>query len=78
MHDGRFATLREVLNHYNEGIVFSSTLSPLILEADNEVADPTQALGLQLTDVEIDAIIAFLHTLTDEAFLSNPKFSNPF
>ncbi|WP_170356492.1 cytochrome-c peroxidase [Ruegeria lacuscaerulensis] len=78
MHDGRFETLREVLNHYNEGIVLSSTLSPLILEADNEVADPTQALGLQLTEVEIDAIIAFLHTLTDEAFLSNPKFSNPF
>ena len=33
MHDGRFATLEEVLDHYNEGIKLSSTLSPLIAEA---------------------------------------------
>ena len=37
MHDGRFATLEQVLDHYNEGIKTSSTLSPLILEANNIV-----------------------------------------
>ncbi len=78
MHDGRFDTLEEVLAHYNHGIVPSETLSPLILEADNEKADPTQALGLQLTRDEVTAIIAFLHTLTDQTFLTDPRFSNPF
>lgn len=78
MHDGRFETLEEVMAHYNHGIVRSETLSPLILEADNKVADPTEALGLRLERQEIDAIIAFLHTLTDETFLSFPAFSNPF
>ncbi|UWR02782.1 cytochrome-c peroxidase [Ruegeria conchae] len=78
MHDGRFATLSEVLTHYNSGIRFSDTLSPLILEADNTVVDPIAAHGLGLAPKEVDAIIAFLHTLTDEAFLTEPKFSSPF
>jgi cytochrome c peroxidase len=78
MHDGRFATLEEVMEHYNSGIKISDTLSPLILEADNQKADPDQATGLQLHDDEVQAIIAFLHTLTDENFLTNSKFSNPF
>ncbi len=78
MHDGRFDTLEDVMAHYNHGIVRSKTLSPLILEADNLVADPTAALGLRLEQHEIDAIIAFLHTLTDQTFLDDPAFSNPF
>ena len=78
MHDGRFATLEEVLAHYHHGIKQSTTLSPLIREADNTNSAPTQASGLNLAPSEIDAIIAFLHTLTDEAFLTNPRFSNPF
>lgn len=78
MHDGRFETLEEVLAHYNHGIKRSETLSPLILEADNSTSDPIAALGLNLSDSEVDAIIAFLHTLTDEDFLKDPRFSNPF
>ena len=78
MHDGRFATLDAVMAHYNSGIKASSTLSPLILEADNMDADPTASNGLNLAPEEVEAIIAFLHTLTDEQFLTDPRFSDPF
>jgi cytochrome c peroxidase len=78
MHDGRFASLEAVMEHYNNGVKTSETLSPLILEADNLSTDDDRSVGLKLNDSEVKAIIAFLHTMTDEKFLSNPKFSNPF
>ncbi|WP_286830025.1 MULTISPECIES: cytochrome-c peroxidase [Kordiimonas] len=80
MHDGRFDTLEEVLDHYDSGIKDSSTLSPLIVEADNQPLDRRQRgqISLNLTADEKKAIIAFLHTLTDEEFLTDPRFSNPF
>lgn len=78
MHDGRFATLAEVMNHYNRGIRHSETVSPLILQADNRQVDPNAAHGLNLEQREIDAIIAFLNTLTDQQFLTDKRFSNPF
>lgn len=78
MHDGRFETLEDVMVHYNDGIVVSDTLSPLILEADNAPEAGQQTVGLRMTPEEIEAIIAFLHTLTDDAFLTNPRFSDPF
>ncbi|WP_170763654.1 cytochrome-c peroxidase [Ruegeria lacuscaerulensis] len=78
MHDGRFETLEDVMDHYNDGIVVSDTLSPLILEADNAPDNGQGTVGLRMTPEEMQAIIAFLHTLTDEAFLTNPNFSDPF
>lgn len=78
MHDGRFSSLEEVLDHYNEHIQNSETLDVLILEASNEILDPAEPIRLYLSAEEKQAIIAFLHTLTDEEFVSNPKFSNPF
>lgn len=78
MHDGRFKTLEDVMTHYNSGIKVSETLSPLILEADNDKGNPDQTRGLNMSDDEVSAIVAFLHTLTDQEFLTNPKFSNPF
>jgi len=77
MHDGRLATLSDVMEHYNHGIKLSDTLSPLIREADNVKSDDAQALGLRLAPNEVLAIIAFLHTLTDETFLKNSRFSDP-
>ena len=71
-------TLEDVMSHYNGGVKISRTLSPLILEADNEKVDPTKSTGLQLSPNEVEAIIAFLHTLTDEKFLNESKFTNPF
>jgi cytochrome c peroxidase len=79
MHDGRFATLEQVLDHYNEGVSVSSTLSPLIMEADNrQQHDAPSEPSLHLNDAEKRAIAAFLHTLTDEHFITAEQFSNPF
>ncbi|TKB43375.1 c-type cytochrome [Thalassotalea mangrovi] len=78
MHDGRFASLEQVLEHYNSGIKMSQTLSPLIIEADNREKVDIQSVSLNLTETEMKAIIAFLHTLTDEDFLTNEDFSDPF
>lgn len=58
MHDGRFFNIRNVLDHYDEGIQQSSTL------------DPQLANGIPMTEEEKDAIIAFLETLTDYKLLS--------
>jgi cytochrome c peroxidase len=78
MHDGRFATLEEVLRHYNGGIRRSNTLSPLIAEADNQGESSQEGISLHLTDAEQAAIIAFLHTLTDNGFVTAERFSDPF
>jgi cytochrome c peroxidase len=58
MHDGRFATLEEVVDHYSSGVVRSETLDP------NLAKHP--AVGLQLTATEKADLVAFLKTLTDE------------
>ncbi len=79
MHDGRFKTLEEVLEHYDQHIVKSHTLSELIIEASNNVgADPSQGIKLGLTDEEKKHLLAFLHTLTDEKFIKDKRFFNPF
>ncbi len=74
MHDGRFKTLQEVLDHYNEHVnLRDPNIDPLIAEAVNDFG----AESLGLTAEEKLQIIAFLHTLTDESFIVNPKFSDP-
>lgn len=59
MHDGRFATLEEVVDHYSSGVVRSETLDP------NLGKHPDSGLGL--TAPEKKALVAFLKTLTDES-----------
>lgn len=66
MHDGRFATLEEVLGHYASGVKHSPTLAPE-LQVDGR-------LGIELTEEEKRRIIDFLHTLTDWSFVRNPLF----
>lgn len=72
MHDGRFATLREVLDHYSDHIQHSETLSPFLMDSNGNIR------LLRLTSQEKTDIIAFLTTLTDSTFITNPSFSNPF
>ncbi|OEK05753.1 cytochrome-c peroxidase [Roseivirga misakiensis] len=72
MHDGRFGTLREVVEFYNNGIQNSPNLDRR-LRGNN--GTPRR---MNLNGQEIDALIAFLNTLTDNSFLSDDKFSNPF
>ncbi|MDX5481942.1 MAG: cytochrome-c peroxidase [Hymenobacteraceae bacterium] len=75
MHDGRFGTLEEVLDHYNEHMQYSSpNLDPLITEASNMPNGRT----LKLTEEEKRKIITFLHTLTDSTFINDKRFSDPF
>jgi cytochrome c peroxidase len=70
MHDGRFGSLPQVLAHYAHGVRPSRTLDPLLRQPDGR-------LGLPLTDQEQRELVAFLHTLTDEEFLTNPRFAPP-
>ena len=72
MHDGRFATLDEVVAFYDSGIRDNPRLDPLLRAADGT----PKRLGL--TAAERDALVAFLGTLTDSTFLTSPRFSNPF
>jgi cytochrome c peroxidase len=78
MHDGRFNTLEEVLAHYDEHIQMSSTLDPLIQEASNETIIQGEPIKLHLLPEEKEAILAFLHMLTDSTFIEDERFSNPF
>ena len=79
MHDGRFATLRKVIAHYNAAVQPHPFLDMTLLDRRLAVTGgPVRPVRLNLTDTEIDALVAFLHTLTDEAFLTDAKFGDPF
>jgi len=71
MHDGRFSTLEEVIEHYSSGIQFHPSLPPFLRSFDGG------ARSLNLSVDEKRQLLAFLGTLTDEALLSDPKFSDP-
>ncbi|SEK19407.1 cytochrome-c peroxidase [Parapedobacter koreensis] len=70
MHDGRFATIGGVLDHYAKGIRDTEVTDRLLYQNGD-------GPGIPMTGEERTAIIAFLHTLTDEVFLNNRDFSNP-
>lgn len=72
MHDGRFATLEEVVEHYNSGIQNHPTLSPALTDANNN------PIRLNFTPEEKAALVAFLKTLTDNTLASEEKWSDPF
>ena len=67
MHDGRFETLEEVVNHYSDQVEENEWTGPFI---------PSN--GFNFTDTEKEALVAFMKTLTDESFLTNPIWSDPF
>jgi cytochrome c peroxidase len=69
MHDGRFNTLEEVIEHYNL-VKQSGTLDPSFLQQ--------LPGGLQLSQSDKDALVAFLKTLTDHTLSSDPRYSDPF
>jgi cytochrome c peroxidase len=69
MHDGRFATLDEVIEHYSSGIHMSPTIDPLIEFGSQG--------GVQLDAQEKYLLKKFLLTLTDQKFVTNPNFQDP-
>lgn len=66
MHDGRFMSLMQCLDHYTNGIVISNTLDTQL-----------QSGSIALTSQDKNDLIAFLKTLTDNKFLTDKRFSEP-
>ena len=65
MHDGRFNTLGQCINHYRTGVQQSTTLDPLLTG------------GISLTNAQATDLFEFLRTLTDSIFITNPLFKQP-
>ena len=79
MHDGRFTTLREVIEHYDHGIVAHPFLDMTLLDRRLAVTGgPVRPTQLNLLDYEKDALLAFLNTLTDDSFITDRRFADPF
>jgi len=77
MHDGRFATLEQVVDFYNNGVVNHPNLSAPLR---NPPGGPGggQPRRLNLTDAQKAALVAFLKTLTDTSVTTDEKFQDPF
>jgi cytochrome c peroxidase len=78
MHDGRFATLEEVVEFYNSGVVNNPNLSPPLRVPTPADAPPGAPRRLNLTADQKAALVAFLKTLTDPNLATDPKLSDPF
>ena len=72
MHDGRFTTLLEVVEHYNSGVQAHPNLDNRLKQNNGT---PRR---LNLTDQEKQDLVSFMLTLTDDTFITEAKFSNPF
>lgn len=77
MHDGSIATLEDVIEHYADG--------GRLIETGEHAGDGSKnpyksglVGGFELTDQETKDLINFLKSLTDEEFITNPRFSDPF
>ncbi len=68
MHDGRFKTLEEVVEHYASGGHYADNIDPFI----------PQIKDIKLSAKQKRQIILFMKTLTDTSFTNNPAFQNPF
>jgi len=82
MHDGRFNTLEQVVEHYNSGVKRHKNLDwrlrnigPLV---NNAMVISDEAQKLNLTDLEKKGLVAFLKTLTDWEYTNDPRYNNPF
>ncbi|GJM36081.1 MAG: cytochrome-c peroxidase [Saprospiraceae bacterium] len=74
MHDGRFATLRDVVEHYNSGVKNHPNLDFRL----KNTSGLNQPKRLNLNEEEKDALVAFLGTLTDNQFIDDRRFADPF
>lgn len=71
MHDGSLATLEDVIEHYSSGIKAHRNLS-------SELKSSGEPKRFNFNEEEKQALVDFLHTLTDEEFITNEKYANPF
>ena len=70
MHDGCYATLEEVMEHYNSGVKHSATVDPIF-------SRPNRLFRLNLNAQEKADLVAFLKSLTDTDFINNPELKLP-
>ena len=73
MHDGRFATLEEVVEHYNSGVKMHQNLDHRL-----RAPDGNSPRRLNLSNTEKAALVAFLETLTDQELVTASRFEDPF
>jgi len=71
MHDGRFATLDEVIEHYDNGVQDNPNL-------DNRLMQGNNVRRLNLSNNDKQALVDFLNTLTDNEFITDEKYADPF
>ncbi|MES2989698.1 MAG: cytochrome c peroxidase [Pseudomonadota bacterium] len=71
MHDGRFATLAAVIEHYDSGVLNGPAL-------DNRLRPGGVPIRLNLSAADKAALVAFLLTLNDPTLTTDVKFSTPF
>lgn len=72
MHDGRFSTLEEVVEHYASGVKDGPALDPRLKGTDGKPRVRT------ISAEDRAAVVAFLKTLSDPVLAADPKFSDPF
>ncbi|MEM0964227.1 MAG: cytochrome c peroxidase [Bacteroidota bacterium] len=72
MHDGRFETLEEVVEHYDSGMHASPALDLRLRGRDG------QPLRMNFSAEDREALVAFLHTLSDTTMATDPRWANPF
>lgn len=65
MHDGRFISIQQCINHYRFQVQPSATLDPLLRQ------------GISLSNEQVDQLMAFLKTLTDSSFLTDRRLARP-
>ena len=91
MHDGRFETLEEVIQHYASGVVQHNNLSSTLRTGGGWDADPSfsentivsssgfgSPIQFSLSSNDVNALVAFLETLTDTDLAQDVRFSDPF
>jgi len=69
MHDGRFNTLEEVVDHYSSNVKAHENLS-------SSLKDGNQPKRFNFSGEDKSNLIAFMHTFTDQEFLSAERYSN--
>lgn len=72
MHDGRFSTLEQVVEHYNSGIQAHPNLSGILKDTNGN------PVKLNFSAAQKSALVAFMKTLTDNSIATEARWSNPF
>jgi cytochrome c peroxidase len=78
MHDGRFATLKDVVNHYNKGVNKHANLDNRLRNSGGWGGSDDNPRRLNLTDNDVNNLVEFLKTITDKEVTTHARFSDPF